>query len=158
MAGRRAKRFVVGRVDEFEEGQHVVVDVNGRSIGVFRYEGEFYALLNRCPHQGGPLCVGAFGPTIEADGVGGMRLDADRAMVSCPWHGWEFDIRDGQSYCDPGRFRVKAFPVSVEGGEAVSDEIEQGTVATVPGKVKGPFKAETIPVSVEDDYVVVRLR
>ncbi len=60
----------------------------------------------------------------------------------CPWHGWEFDIRTGQSYCDPKRFRARAYPVKVEPGSSV---------------VKGPYIAETLAVSVESDYVVVDL-
>ena len=63
-------------------------------------------------------------------------------IIRCPWHGWEFDIRTGQSYCDPKRFRVRAYPVNVEPGTAV---------------VKGPYVAETIAVSVESNYVVVDL-
>ena len=63
-------------------------------------------------------------------------------IIRCPWHGWEFDIRTGQSYCDPKRFRVRAYPVNVEPGSAV---------------VKGPYVAETLAVSVESDYVVVDL-
>src|SRR5437660_1746670 len=63
-------------------------------------------------------------------------------IIRCPWHGWEFDIRTGQSYCDPRRFRAKAYPVNVEPGSAV---------------VKGPYVAETVKVAVESDYVVVDL-
>ena len=58
------------------------------------------------------------------------------------WHGREFDIRAGQSYCDPKRFRTRAYAVNVEPGASV---------------VKGPYVAETIAVSVESDYVVVDL-
>jgi 3-phenylpropionate/trans-cinnamate dioxygenase ferredoxin subunit len=63
-------------------------------------------------------------------------------IIRCPWHGWEFDVRTGQSYCDPKRFRAKAYPVNVEPGASV---------------VKGPYVAETIAVSVESDYLVVDL-
>ena len=63
-------------------------------------------------------------------------------IIRCPWHGWEFDIRTGQSYCDPKRFRARGYPVNVEPGSSV---------------VKGPYVAETIAVSVESDYVVVDL-
>ena len=63
-------------------------------------------------------------------------------IIRCPWHGWEFDIRTGQSYCDPKRFRAKAYPANIESGANV---------------VKGPYVAETLKVSVENDYVVVEL-
>ena len=66
---------------------------------------------------------------------------AQGELVKCPWHGWMFDVRTGQSWCDPGRVFVRRFDVSVEPGEAL---------------VQGPFVAETYPVEVEDEYVVVR--
>lgn len=158
MRARRASRFVIGRADGFAENEHRVVDVGGRSIGVFRVGEEFYALLNRCPHQGGPLCEGEYGPMIRADGVGEVWLDDERPFVTCPWHGWEFDVRDGQSYCSPGRWRVKPYPVEVEAGTLVQQELAAETVAPAGELVKGPFKAERIDIEVEDDYVVVRLR
>ena len=37
-------------------------------------------------------------------------------MVKCPWHGWEFDIRTGKSWCDPSRVRVRQYPVAVKPG------------------------------------------
>jgi nitrite reductase/ring-hydroxylating ferredoxin subunit len=53
---------------------------------------------------------------------------------------WEFDIRTGQSWCDPQRLRARRYPVSVEPGARL---------------VEGPYKAETFPVSLEGAYVVV---
>jgi 3-phenylpropionate/trans-cinnamate dioxygenase ferredoxin subunit len=66
-------------------------------------------------------------------------LTRERQFLRCPRHGWEYDIRTGQSWCDPKRARQ--FQVTVE----------------QPGAslVKGPYIAETFPVSVEEDYLVV---
>ena len=44
-------------------------------------------------------------------------------ILACPWHGWEFDIRTGQSYCDPKKFRTRAYPVNVEPGTNVDQAI-----------------------------------
>ena len=55
---RPMARHVVARVDEIPPGERKIVEVAGRSIGVFNVGGEFFALRNRCPHQGGPLCEG----------------------------------------------------------------------------------------------------
>ena len=63
-------------------------------------------------------------------------------MVKCPWHGWEFDIKTGQSWCSPMRVRVRPYPVDVESGGEL---------------VKGPYVAERFNVSVEDDYIVVEV-
>ena len=49
---------VVGRVAEIPPGERKIVELEGRSIGVFNVWGTFYALRNACPHQAGPLCLG----------------------------------------------------------------------------------------------------
>jgi hypothetical protein len=51
-------KHVVATLDEIPPGGKKIVEVAGRSIGVFNVGGEFFALRNRCPHQGGPLCLG----------------------------------------------------------------------------------------------------
>ncbi len=51
-------KHIVATVDEIAPGRHKIVEVAGRSIGVFNVGGEFFALRNSCPHQGGPLCAG----------------------------------------------------------------------------------------------------
>ena len=61
-------------------------------------------------------------------------------LLRCPWHGWEFDMRTGQSWFDPKRFKVRSYPVAVESGEELQ---------------KGPYVAETFPVRVEDSYVII---
>jgi len=98
--------------------------------------------LNRCPHQGAALCEGPLIGLAQSSDPGEIKYTKLGEIIRCPWHGWEFDIRTGQSYCDPKRFRARAYPVNVEPGAAV---------------VKGPYVAETLAVSVESDYVVVDL-
>jgi len=63
-------------------------------------------------------------------------------FLRCPWHGWEFEIATGQSYCDPNTMRARQFNVTVTAGEEL---------------VKGPYVAESFPVAVETDYLVVEI-
>jgi 3-phenylpropionate/trans-cinnamate dioxygenase ferredoxin subunit len=51
-------RHVVAPASEIAPGKSKIVDITGRSIGVFNVNGEFFALINRCPHEGAPLCIG----------------------------------------------------------------------------------------------------
>jgi 3-phenylpropionate/trans-cinnamate dioxygenase ferredoxin subunit len=136
------KRHVVARADEVLPGTSRIVSVQGREIGVFNVKGEYYALANRCPHQGGSLCLGKIGGLVLSDGPGNYRVVRPGEFIRCPWHGWEFDIRTGQSYCDPKSTKVRAFQVTVEPGEEL---------------VKGPYVAETFPVLVEGQYLVVQM-
>lgn len=52
---------------------------DGTEIALFCYKNKLYAIENCCPHEGGPLAEGTF----------------DGAIVTCPWHSWQFDVRDG---------------------------------------------------------------
>jgi 3-phenylpropionate/trans-cinnamate dioxygenase ferredoxin subunit len=131
-------KFVVARVDEFDANTRRIVRVGGREIGVFRLDGDrFYAVRNRCPHQGGPLCVGRVVPRIFASGPGVVEVDEQAPLLVCPWHGWQYDMASGEAYA-PGDPGVKSYNVTVEPGSAVA-----------------PFVAETFPVYVEEEYVVV---
>ena len=135
-------RHVVASVAEIPPGGRKIVTVRGREIGVFNLGGAFFALINRCPHQGAALCRGEILSRLEAPMPGDYRLTRQGEMLRCPWHCWEFDIRTGQSWCDPESMQARTYAVSVEPGESLA---------------KGPFAAETVEVAVEQDYVVVTM-
>ena len=131
---------VVAAVDEIPPGQRKLVEVAGRNIVVFNLGGDFFALTNRCPHRGGSLFHGIQTGLVESTEPGRYSYSRQGEMVKCPWHGWEFDIRTGKSWCDPTRMRIRQYPVAVKPGTEL---------------VEGPYKAESFPVRVENNYVVV---
>jgi len=135
-------RHVVAKADEIKPGTRKVVEVEGREIGLFNIGGEYFALSNRCPHEAGPMCAGKITGIVLSDGPGNYRIEREGEFVRCPWHGWEFDIRTGQSWCDPKSTKVRSFQVKVEPGEEL---------------VKGPYVAESFPVSVEEEYLIIEL-
>lgn len=135
-------RHVVARVDEIPPGTCKIVMVRGREIGVFNVNDSFYGLINRCPHQGAPLCEGAIVSRLVSTLPGDYRLSRPGEMIRCPWHCWEFDITTGKSLCDPNSMQARMFNVAVEPGKEL---------------VEGPFVAESVDVSVEDRYVVVTM-
>ncbi|HTN12140.1 MAG TPA: Rieske (2Fe-2S) protein [Acetobacteraceae bacterium] len=135
-------RHVVAAVGEIPPGERKIVTVRGREIGVFNIGGEYFALLNRCPHQGGELCRGTLIGLVTSSEPGRFDYSRPGEMLKCPWHGWEYDIRTGQSWCDPNDTKAKAYAVTVEPGETLA---------------RGPFVAETFTVSVEQAYIVVEL-
>lgn len=149
------KKYVVARVADIPDGEHRVVDVNGRGIGIYNIGGTFHAILSRCPHQGADLCKGVVASALESDGPGHFRLDESRRFVICPWHGWEFDIATGESWFDARRTRVRSYDVDVAGGEEIAAAMEQALAEG--GRVKGPYVAEKIDVATEDEYVVVSM-
>lgn len=144
-------KYVVGAADEIPPGGRKIVSIAGRSIGVFNVGGDFFALNNRCPHQGGALCEGKLWGSLRASVPGVFDYEPSREILTCPWHGWEFQVRSGQSWCDPGRLRVRRYEVTVEEGSRLAEE------APAPGLVRGPYRVETYPVTVEGTYLVVTL-
>lgn len=88
----------IASVDECPEGTAVERVAAGRIVALYHIDGRFYALDGVCPHQGGPLGKGALSGCI----------------VTCPWHGWQFDVTDGQHQISPS-LRQPAFEVRVEG-------------------------------------------
>jgi nitrite reductase/ring-hydroxylating ferredoxin subunit len=151
---QRPRRYVVARARDIPEDGKVIVEVGGRQIGIYHVKGAFHALLNRCPHLGGPLCEGQVVPEIISAEPGDLRRNGDRLFVTCPWHNWEFEMKSGQSYWNPGGLRARPFPVDVQTGEVLCAALGDGSAE----RVKGPFKAEVIPLSQENEYLVVTLR
>jgi 3-phenylpropionate/trans-cinnamate dioxygenase ferredoxin subunit len=82
-----------------------VFECNGRSIALSNLDGEFHAIANLCTHDGGPLGEGQLA----------------RGRVTCPRHGAQFDARTGKVLTLPAVRDVKAYPVTVEGGEVYVD-------------------------------------
>jgi nitrite reductase/ring-hydroxylating ferredoxin subunit len=85
---------------DIPNGEGRMFEVNGRQVAVFNCAGVFYAIDNICEHQGGPLSEG------ELDGT----------VVTCPWHGWTYDVTCGKSPDDPDAC-VDRFEVKVEGAD-----------------------------------------
>jgi 3-phenylpropionate/trans-cinnamate dioxygenase ferredoxin subunit len=135
-------RQVVAAAREIEPGGRKLVEVAGRAIVVFNIAGEFFALANRCPHKAGELCKGKISGFISSPEPGVYEISHEGEVIRCPWHGWEFHIRTGKSWCDPRTMNARAFEVRVEKGAQL---------------VEGPYVAETFPVLVEDDYLVIEL-
>ena len=88
---------VTGTTD-VKSGQGIVVEVNGKTLAVFNVDGAFHAIDNTCIHRGGPLGEG----------------DLEGSVVTCPWHGWQYDVTTGACVANPAA-RVERYEVQVEG-------------------------------------------
>ena len=93
-------RFVrMATLDEIPPGSTKEVEHDGRIFAIYNLDGRLAATDGICPHQGGPLAEGVLTGTV----------------VTCPWHGWQFDVTDGRSGFGE-RVRIPTFEVKVEGG------------------------------------------
>ncbi len=93
-------RVLVGKIGDVPVGEGRVVDAAGETLALFNLGGTYYAIGNNCAHRGGPLGEG----------------DLDGTIVTCPWHGWRWDVTTGANANNPA-IRVPCFPVTVEQGE-----------------------------------------
>ena len=136
-------RHVVAKAAEIPLGARKLVKVGGREIVILNVKGELFALSDKCPHKGASLSRGKLTGAVRSSAPGTYQYSRAGEILRCPWHGWEFDVRTGRSWCDPQRMRLMNYAVSIEPGATL---------------VEGPYTAETFPVTVEDDYVVVETK
>ncbi len=113
--------ILVCRDGEMVDGGVRLVRTGEVEIGVIRHAGKYYAYRNQCPHQGGPACEGIRMPqvvdVIGKDGVHlGQSFDESDMHIVCPWHGYEYHLKDGTHVCNP-RVRLQKFNVVEKNGE-----------------------------------------
>ena len=89
---------VVGQVDEFADGEGRAVVCDDRMVAVFRIGADWYAMDDLCRHMGASLAEGF----VAKD------------TVTCPWHAWQFSIKDG-TWVDSPATRVECFEVKIDG-------------------------------------------
>lgn len=92
----------VAGTSDLKPGENKVVDVDGEQVALFNVDGEFFAISNTCAHRGGPLGEGS----LEGD------------VVTCPWHGWRFNVRTGINAVMPA-VKVQSYPVKIEGNDVL---------------------------------------
>ncbi|NTU78449.1 MAG: Rieske 2Fe-2S domain-containing protein [Chloroflexales bacterium] len=98
MARERVRVLGVG---ELGPGRMAYVDVDGLPVALANVAGAIYAFGDTCRHEGGPLSAGA--------------LIGD--SVTCPWHGWTYNVRTGKSLVPPVGLRIPVYPVIIEGDD-----------------------------------------
>lgn len=110
-------KLPLGPVSSFPDRQFRIVKVSNRDVGIYRRDDDFYAILDVCPHRGAPVCSGVVCGTMLPSRPGELEYGLDGYVLRCPWHGWEFDLRSGESVGHVDPRRLKTFPVSVSEGE-----------------------------------------
>ena len=99
----------VCRVEEVPPGSARLAEVDGRTVALFNVDGRFYAMEDTCLHAGGPLHAGTLEDTV----------------VTCPWHGWEYDVTSGKCSMNPlialDRFQVRVRDGRIEIGSALAE-------------------------------------
>lgn len=92
--------FTVGRVEDFRPGSVRTVRAGDAQVALARVGDEFFAAPNACLHLKGPLGEG----------------ELEEHVVTCPWHGWQYDVRTGKNEFDHA-IQLETYEVRVEDGE-----------------------------------------
>lgn len=117
---RDSHDHLVCSVDDLPPGSMMLAPIGQFGVGVYNVDGEYYAITNYCPHQGGPLCRGRVQGTSHAASVGAGESSyvSEGRILRCPWHQWEFDIAMGCTITQPTR-HIRTYPVRVEHGNII---------------------------------------
>ncbi len=89
----------IAKTDDVSPGTGLVVEANDKCLAVFNVDGSFHVTDNTCLHRGGPLGEG----DLEGD------------TVTCPWHGWEYNVKTGHCANNPAS-NIKSYESKVEEG------------------------------------------
>jgi nitrite reductase/ring-hydroxylating ferredoxin subunit len=108
-----------GKRADFDFSGRQIVKSGDLEIGVMHRGGEYYAYENTCVHQGGPACEGLIMGKVEEiiasdKTYHGQRFSQDETHFVCPWHGYEYDLKNGECVADR-RLRLKKFAVITKG-------------------------------------------
>ena len=90
--------------DEVPDGTIREFQLDGRTVAVANVAGRLYAIDNTCLHRGGPLGQG----------------ELEDNVVTCPWHGWQYDVTTGKVTANPA-VGVKTYPVELRGDDIFVD-------------------------------------
>src|SRR5262245_62126884 len=94
----------VSSVADIPVGAGKKVEIDGKAFALFNVGGTICAIGEHCPHRGGPLSEG----TLE------------ERQVTCPWHGWTFDVTTGNRVGFPeGMGKIATYKVRVEGDDVL---------------------------------------
>ena len=106
-------------VKSLPPGSHTVVSINGKEVLLFNIDGEISAIGNICLHKGGPLSEGK------------VEKKYDGCYVTCPWHGWEYNVKTG------------AAPPGFDDQQALYDTlVKDDKIFVSPSPIVLPLKAE----------------
>lgn len=149
-------KHVVCRKEELPPGEVKITKAGNIEIGVYNIDGEYYALHNKCPHRGAPLCEGRITGLMTGPEPGEYEIEREGEIIRCPWHGYEFDIKSGEFVLEPRTVRSMTYDVTVESSGSIQDDESLDVDEAIEAEFgDAEPEVDTYPVSVEDDVIVV---
>jgi nitrite reductase/ring-hydroxylating ferredoxin subunit len=100
-AAMQNEHIWIASLHELPPGSMIYRLIEGLPIALANVAGSIYAFGDTCRHEGGPLSSG-------------VLIDH---TVTCPWHGWTYDIRSGKSIVPPVGLRIPTYALHIEGDD-----------------------------------------
>lgn len=113
------QHFVVGSLDDYPVGSKKIINVGGRTVGIYNSGGTLYSVQNVCAHALAPICMADLSGTMLPSPPGQLEYGMEGVVLRCPWHGWEYDVRTGEALFGTDRRRLATFPVTVQDDKVI---------------------------------------
>jgi nitrite reductase/ring-hydroxylating ferredoxin subunit len=91
----------IANTEDVPEGHGIAAEAAGRKVALFHVDGKYFAVDGTCTHRGGPLAEGELNGNV----------------VTCPWHGANFDVTSGEALSPPAQSGVTCYKVQLDGSE-----------------------------------------
>lgn len=98
------KEYLIGKIDDIPEGKGRAFQAGRATVAVFRSNGKFYAMSNRCTHKGASMCEG--------------EITNGGTVVRCPWYNWAFNIATGE-HCYDQSEKIRTYEVKTDGDQVI---------------------------------------
>ncbi|MBD2845048.1 Rieske 2Fe-2S domain-containing protein [Paenibacillus sp. IB182496] len=108
--------IAAAELEDLRQGVAKLVVIGGIELGLFRESERVYAVRNLCPHALAPICAGKVEGVLVADADGAYDYQAERRVLRCPWHHWEFELDGGRAVCNI-RQRIQTFETKIADGK-----------------------------------------
>jgi nitrite reductase (NADH) small subunit len=104
---------LVCNINDLTELKFKIFEIKNMSIGLIKMNKQVKAILNYCPHAGAEICKGLVRQATIANTEFQIDYDTKKLVISCPWHGWEFDLTDGEPVFDGKCKPLRTFNVKI---------------------------------------------
>lgn len=110
-------KYYFAEIEDIPHNKFLIKEIKGISMGAICIDDEYHVIMNYCPHQGAEICRGKVsGTTVSKEESQKIAYCLKGQVLTCPWHGWEFNIKNGESlFASKKQMKIKKFRCEVEG-------------------------------------------
>lgn len=113
--GNKVKWYNIINFDELEKEEIHRFHINDKPYCLIRLVDEILCFMDMCPHQKAEMSYGKLQSLVTTNGDNELVVSECKEVITCPWHGWEFKVRTGESvFCSKKKYKLIHLPTKVE--------------------------------------------